>query len=332
MKAASLTGVLLVALSLPACSALNIGVAQDGGVDAGPQENTAPPVDALTDPKHPGIELCSSKLTTNEVEDNLEIARDFKESCHELVVCGGLAAQASVSIQGLFLNVALGKLTGSGNFTYVGAGKYKTNNTLTGTSMDLTFALGFDTSFGKKGDPIPFDLFSVDSYFKGAQITASAFVNTKGESGYSLGFGFTGVGPAVELLGLGAQPASPLKVDSKAISDSLGQILLSAKVHVDDTQGHAHFVYDLTAPPAPMGPMSGGTPLPMNLDGVTGARADLGQTMTVSKWDIRFLNTSASGFMDGTIAFDIKGGTLFSYGATFEYPRRKTPDVTLVCH
>ena len=72
--------------------------------------------------------------------------------------------------------------------------------------------------------------------------------------------------------------------------------------------------------------------LPMNLDGVTGARADLSQTLTVSKWDIRFLNTSSSGFMDGSIAFDIAGPTLFPYGATFEYPRRKTPDVSLVCH
>ena len=38
----------------------------------------------------------------------------------------------------------------------------------------------------------------------------------------------------------------------QTIADTLGKILLSAKVHVDDTQGKAHFVYDLTAPPAPI--------------------------------------------------------------------------------
>ena len=318
-----------------ACSSLNVGgPSADAGAD-GPKENTAAPVDALDDPTHPGIGACSSAFTKSEIEDALELARDFRQSCHELVVCGGLAAKASLSIESIFLNLALGKATGNGDFTYLGQGKYALSSTVTGTSMELQFALGFDTTFGKRGDPIPFDLFAVDSYFKGVQASASAYVNPRGESGYKIGIAFTGVAQGAELLGLGPSPASPLKLDAGEISSALGKVLVSSRIHVDDQQGpHGHFVYDLTSDPQPMGPMAGGEPLPMKLASVAGDRTDNGQKLTVTGWNIAYLNTSASGFMNGTIAFDVtpgSGAKLFPYGVTFVYPNRKTPDVSLSC-
>ena len=51
----------------------------------------------------------------------------------------------------------------------------------------------------------------------------------------------------------------------------------------------------------------------------------------MTTWVIRYLDTSIGGYMDGTIAFDVTGGTPFEYNSTFVYPRRKSPDVSLGC-
>src|ERR1700736_952495 len=50
-----------------------------------PPENTAPPVDALTDPAHPGLEACAGSVSSSDLNDALEVASDFKQSCHELI-------------------------------------------------------------------------------------------------------------------------------------------------------------------------------------------------------------------------------------------------------
>ena len=71
--------------------------------------------------------------------------------------------------------------------------------------------------------------------------------------------------------------------------------------------------------------------MPFSLDGLTGGRADLGQTLKVTQWQIGYLDTGHNGYMNGTIGFSITGGPL-PYTATFHYPNRKTPDVTLACH
>jgi hypothetical protein len=63
---------------------------------------------------------------------------------------------------------------------------------------------------------------------------------------------------------------------------------------------------------------------------VTGSRADTMQTLTITKWEINYLDTGSTGYMDGTIGFAVKGGKL-GYSTTFVYPRRKEPDVTLAC-
>ena len=61
-----------------------------------------------------------------------------------------------------------------------------------------------------------------------------------------------------------------------------------------------------------------------------GGRADTMQTIAIKKWEINYLDTGHSGFMNGTISFGVTGGKL-PYTATFHYPNRKTPDVTLAC-
>jgi hypothetical protein len=329
----ALGGSVLVLALAAGCGSNGLGGLGGGGsasasTNHAPPENTAAPMDALTDPTHPGLSSCTGSVSQNDVDDALEIASDFKESCHELIVCGGLATNLGSAIVSILLNAALGG--GSVQFTYMGNGTYQTGNAGPGTTMTIQTFLGFDTSFGKKGDVINFDITDITNYFTGAKVVATASFNTKGESHYSLGVTFDHVGPAVELLGLGATPASPLTVDADKINATLGQIQVHTKIHVDDKQGHSIFTYDVDTPTQSLSSALSGDPMGYSLVGVTGSRMDTTQTLTITKWQINYLDTGASGYMDGTIGFSIKGGK-FDYSSTFVYPRRKTPDVTLAC-
>jgi hypothetical protein len=313
----------ILVLVSTACSAAG------GGKSNAPPANTAPASDALDDPNHPGLEACKGAVSPNGLENTLEIAQSFKQSCHELIVCGGLSASFSTAIIGVMIDAAAGTDSGS-KFKFDGQGTYvSTPSDVTGTSMDLSLYLAADTSFGKAGELIKVNLLSVESYFTGAKVTATASIDTSGKTKTSLGITFTGKGPAFELLGL-SDAQSPLTIDAEKISDALGKIQMSTKIHVDDKQSHSSFRYELESPKVSVGSVIKGDPLPMTLVSVSGARADTAQSLAVTKWEIRYLDTSAGGYLDGTIGFAISGGP-FAYGVTFDYPRRKTPDVTLRC-
>jgi hypothetical protein len=304
------------------------GLGKGGGSGNAPPANTAPAKDALEDPNHPGLEACKGSISASGLDNALEIAGGFKQSCHELIVCGGLSASFSTAVVGVVVNAATGG--GSNAFTFDASGTYTTKpSDATGTSMDLSLYLAADTSFGKAGDLIKFNLLSIESYFLGAEVEAKASVDMTGKTTTNLSITFESKGPAFELLGLG-DLQSPIKIESQKIAAALGKIQMSAKVHVDDKQGHSTFRYELESPKVSLGGLLGGEPLPMTLTTVTGSRADTGQSLDVTKWEIRYLDTSAGGYLDGTIAFKIGGGG-FPYGVTFEYPRRKDPDVSLRC-
>jgi len=308
-----------------------LGGGASGSTNHAPQENTSPPVDALTDPTHPGLSACASSVSSTDLEDSLQVAKDFKESCHELVVCGGLVTSLGSAIVNILLNAALGG--GGASLTYKGQGVYVTGAGQTGgmgTVMEITTLLGADTSFGKAGDPIAFDLTDITTYFTGVKVTAQATLSTSGTATYSLGVAFTGVGPGVELLGLGKTPSSPLTVSSDKIAAALGQIQIKTHIHQADMQNKSLFTYDVVGPQQSLASALSGDAVPFQLMGVTGGRADAMQTIDVKTWQINYLDTGHNGFMNGTIGFAVKGGKL-PYTVTFHYPNRKTPDVALAC-
>ena len=311
------------------CSGLGGGASGSASTNHAPPENTATPVDALTDPAHPGLQACASSVSSNDLNDALEIANDFKQSCHELIVCGGLVTSLGSAVVNILLNAALGN--GAATLTYKGNGVYDAGNSGgMGTTMEITAMLGSDTSFGKTGDVINFDITNINSYFTGVKVVAHASINTSGVSKYSLGVEFTGLGPGVELLGLGKTPASPLTVDADKVSAALGQIQVKTHIKQADTHGHSTFAYDINGPTQSLSSALSGDKVPFTLDSVGGGRPDLMQTIAIKKWEINYLDTGHSGFMNGTISFAIVGGKL-PYTVTFVYPNRKEPDVSLAC-
>lgn len=322
---AALLSIQILSITVTACGPLGGG----GSSQNSTPENTAPPVDALEDPRHPGIEACATGKSAAEINDTLAIASAFKQSCHEMIVCGGLSASFSTSLINVLINSASGDPTQPSGFIFDGQGTYAA-----GTQMVISLHLGADTSFGKKGDVITFDVFDINNYFTGAVIKATASIDTSGNTKTSIGIEFQNPGPGVELLGLGPSPKSPLTVDFDAIAAAVGKIQMTNIVTVDDTQGDeataSHIVYKLNSPPVEIGSIFNGGSLPMELVETSGSRTSTGQTITVTDWAMIY-QSGSSGTMDGSIHFDVKGGGAFPYSATFTYPHRKAPDVSLAC-
>jgi len=288
----------------------------------GPQdpENTAPPVNALDDPAHPGIEACA----TGDVEAELQIARDFEDSCHEMVVCGGLSAAFTITLVEVLVNAASGSSTSPSGFVYVGKGRYAA-----GTQMEITLKLAKDTSFGKAGDVIDFDLFDVTSYFTSAKLQASASVSTSGEAKTSLSIEFEGTGKGFELLGLEAGADGSIQTDLATISKNLGaSILVETKILMNDVRESSTISYQLDSPATLLAHFLESGPMDMQLVKVSGSGK--AQTLVMKNWAMQYKASSSSGTLDGSIDFEIQGGA-FDYVAKFSYPHRKEPDVALSC-
>jgi hypothetical protein len=292
------------------------------GPTGGEPENTAPPVDALSDPAHPGLEGCA----VGDVDATLEVAAAFRDSCHEMVICGGLSTQFSGGLVQVLVNAAAGTTGHPAGFEYAGEGRYRSGDT-----MLVTLHLPQATSFGRAGELIEFDLFDPNNYFVSATIEASASIDLTGETRTSLSIAFTEVGPAIELLGLGPRPASPITIDAEAIASTLGGIEMRQNIVVDDVQPDGtHVRYELASAGVPLGSLlEGGGVLPMELVNVDAVRPITGETLRVIDWGMQY-TAGSTGTLDGTITFAVEGGA-FPYTATFVYPHRRTPDVALAC-
>src|SRR3954466_2313815 len=62
-----------------------------------------------------------------DINANMQIVADLRDSYHEMIVCGGLTLQFSNSIQSVITNVVLQKAMGNG-LAYQGNGVYATPN------------------------------------------------------------------------------------------------------------------------------------------------------------------------------------------------------------
>lgn len=311
------------------CLALGVAASLVGcsSSDGSSTSSSGAPASGLGAQARTQLAACRAGTDENTFDDALEITTDFKESCHELVVCGGIGHRLVGSILEVFLNAALG--TGEGSLTFEGSVYRSTEASAFGTTMEITLVAPKDTSFAKAGEPIPYDLQKVDSFFTSATLKTEGAVSTSGVN-VKVKVKYEALGPAFELLGLTA-PSGPGEVtlDAKEMQRALGAIRLRAKTHVDDKKGHAAFLYDMTTPETTLESLFGGGAMGFTLDQLTGGRAEHAQTLQPFTFDVTYVDGKA-GRLDGTIAFDVKGGAL-PHKATFHYPRANDPEITFAC-
>lgn len=285
-----------------------------------PPPNPAAPVDDLQN-----AETKLGACARGDVRAQVAIINDFRDSCHEMIICGGLTNQFGVAIVSVLLSAALGKKLELSTIQYQGDGRYKV-----GDVMVMTLVLGRDTSWGKTGDVIPFNVLALESYFTGATVAAKATMALEGGRAVQktqLAVSFQSVGPGIELLGLGPSPASGVTIDFHEVARSLGGAIQTANViTVDDQKGDSHIRYELSSAPMRFGELLGHAPQKMELVKVDAARG--AQTIDVVNWGMQY-QPGSSGTLDGTIDMVVHGE--FDYRVHFNYPHRKDPDVTLSC-
>jgi len=287
------------------------GTGSSGGSSSGSSGSTASSQD---------LAACRGSANDNALDDAVEITGDFKQSCHELIVCGGLSFRLTGAVIELFARAALGTSSDSG-LVFDGKGTYATGpGAVFATSMELTLY------HPKTGQLIATDLTKVESYFVGASVK----VDGASLDDVKVKVTYQSLGTAFDLLGLTAA-AGPgtVTLDAKAMKDALGQIKLRAKTKIDDKQGHATFVYEMTTPDTTLGTIFDGGAMPFTLDAVSGGRADTSQTIENKTWNVSYVGGQI-GALDGTIAFSVKGGVV-PYVATFTYPKQAEPQIKLTC-
>lgn len=252
------------------------------------------------------------------------ITDEYADSLHELIGCGGLSfALCAAVIDGVIdAIVAQSDDATPDGWEFMGDGVYRTGGE--GTTMDVTFYLAEDFSFAQAGDPVTYDVFQVDSYLVGASLEVDLL---KGKAQIE----YAQPGPLVELLGFGADPPNPLPVDLGdlgSIKRKLRQLEFEGKVVVQDMREHSSIDYVLNVPRTSADAfVNGASPMRYELENVDGTRADLGQKIVTSAFDVAYAN---HGTLTGTVDFHVQGGPL-EYDAHLAWDDMPYPERTLTC-
>lgn len=292
--------------------------------DPNDEPNTDPPVDALEMSGHPGLEACTADLDAATVDLELDLARGFRDSISELVTCGQLAQGFVGNLIIVLVSVAAGADAHPTSFTYEGDGVYSVG------VMRMSVRLAADTSWGAAGDVIAYDLFDPNNWFTELSASASGSIDLTGHTTTSLSIDFGGTAPLAELLGVAQGGAGSLEIDTDQIAARLGSLSLDTVILTDEEQRGAHFTWQIESPAGHVSDLLSNTAaLPTQLEEVSGTHPTTGQSMVLGEWAIRY-TTGHTGTTDGTVRFDVVGGT-FDYTAELSYPHRREPDVALSC-
>ncbi len=308
-----------------------IGMTNDGGSCPAPNSsssssgggNNGTPPGRTVD-----VAACAGGASQSTIDTNLQMVDYLEDDYHEMVVCGGLAQSFSYSLSEFFARVACGQTAYPSGLVYTGSGLY-----LAGNVMQIQAKLKKDTSFGKAGDDVPFDLFDTASYWKSSTINA----NIEADFSWSTNQGFDAhlkgsieftkieePSKNLEIWGIPTDGTSTTVQQEELAKRIADAVEFTIDIQMESSQGTK---YRITSPPLSAGDMYEGKELDLP---VTFIEATSGtQTATLSNWGMKFLPTQA-GDMDGTITMSVTGGD-FPYFVKYSYPQRSTPDILVTC-
>ncbi|MCA9649229.1 MAG: hypothetical protein H6712_13845 [Myxococcales bacterium] len=255
---------------------------------------------------------CAGDLSQDEIDLNLQISADYAQSLHEMVACGGLAVRLC---QGVSSGIIDALLTNSSDatpdgWTYQGEGVYRTGNA--GTDMTTRFYVTEDYSFAAAGEVVTYDVFQLESYLVDPVVAVDL---STGRTELR----FSAAGPLVELLGLGAEPHSPMQLslgDTQALNDRLEELEFDSIVVVDDPQGDSTIQYHTQSPRMPAKALLAGVSMEFELVEATGKRDDTDQDLVVDEWTIEFADGKN---LIGSSLYHVLGGSFgFSGEAAFD--------------
>jgi hypothetical protein len=272
------------------------------------------------------IEACAK----GEVEAQLQLVDRLRDEFREMPTCGALGGTFVLAAVEMLVSVTTNRPIAPSGFSYQGSGFYGA-----GTIMGLQARLARDTSFGKAGDPVPFDLFDTSEYFGtfdfAAQVEVGVSLDTGGvaeshASGSITVKSITSPGPALELFGI--DPNKPgATYDVQTLAANMGSsVTFGLEVKIGTILDLRGVTYHLTTTPKELSAMYEGEPLKwemVDIEAVNGA-----QTASLEKWDIAYV-AGHGGYMDGSIVMRVDGD--FTYYVKYDFPKQLDPNIYITC-
>lgn len=293
-----------------------------GPVD--PSQSTPPPQAPTVREEH--IDACAK----GNIAAQLAMVDKLNTEFHEMPTCGALANFYVFAAVELLVNLSTDKPTSPSGFSFQGSGLY-----LAGGVMGLQARLGRDTSFGKAGDDVPFDLFDTTEYFESIELDANVKVGVSLDTGGGVESHASGSitvksiknpGSALELFGI--DPTKPgATYDVQDLAEAMGK---SVTFGIEIKQGEVvnlHGVaYTLTVPPENLLDIYNGGPLQFEVTSIEAV--DEKQTASLETWDIDYV-AGHGGYLDGTIVMRVDGD--FTYYVKYEYLKQFEPNIYITC-
>lgn len=266
---------------------------------------------------------CAGDLTQQEIDVNLQISADYAQSLHEMVACGGLAVRLCQGVSQGIIDALLTNSTDAtpDGWTYVGDGVYRTSSS--GVEMTTRFYATEDFAFAATGEVVPHDVFQLGSYLVDP-VVAVDLSTGKTE------LRFDGTGPLVELLGLGAEPESPVQLSfqqTQALNRKLEALEFDSVVVVDDPQGDSTIQYHTQSPRMPAKDLLLGVAMDFDLVEASGLRDDTEQDLVVDEWTIQFVEGN---LLEGSSVYHVVGGT-FDFHGEARFERSSYAATTVSC-
>lgn len=234
--------------------------------------------------------------TPDEISEDTLIAYDFKQSAHEMVVCGGLSNQLTNSLYRAAGSLLSNPKDAPDAFSYEDGAFVVHQDDVT---MKVTLACG-DLSIGcGEGDTIDADPFSLDSYLVGAQEPEL--------DGTTLVIRFDSPGPLAKLLGQGNRPSSPVRLnvaDLASFENTITRLRANTVIDLETTIEDTTVIYSLRTGRVPIKDIRNGEPTEFELRDANALR-DV-QTMTPLVWDIVNLPDG----IEGVIEMEVTGGSV----------------------
>lgn len=284
-------------------------------------------------PKHTtDVAACAGGASQADIDKNVHLAADIESALSETNGCGAVAHGFSVLISEYFARIACGKITTPGSgLVYAGSGLYTS-----GTVMQVQARLAKDTSFGKAGDELPFDVFDSGSYWGSVTISANLSADLTWDSTGKFGQHIKGSyeitiedpkPPGLELWGI-VPDNKPIKKEQQELAAAIADhVVFEVNIKPMPVNGVSFW---LTSSPLSIGDPYNGKTLPLSLTSVEMTDPMATQTVSSMSWDISY-NPAYEGLMQGSTVIAVKGG-LFPYFVKLDYPNRATPDVTVSCN
>lgn len=278
------------------------------------------------------LDPCANGYGDAEISDTVQIVDDFEDSAHEMIACGGLV----FSIVGALISGAVelvedpSSSTLPEQYTYDGAGTYHVDvQAFQDVRMDVKFHLARDYAFGKAGDLVTENLFSMSSYLKGARSTLVS--NPSNPLDVTVEIDYDEPGPLVELLGYGATPPNPLVLDAgdlDTLGGGLAGLEVDATIFFTDHPGVSTIEYDVESPRMLASSIFSGAAMQLDMVNADGRRLDLNQDLDVHTWTVEYAD--GVGALIGDIGFIVRGDR-FDFEAQLHYDSSGWPQTSITC-